>query len=705
MRKDPVMTGLGINKDDFFRDLDSLGYVSDDARDAQNVTEFAGLIRRTNTAPTQSTKSSAEPEKDDISAPASLKRHSSMVTASVAKKSSMSTSNTLGKQSENAVKRQAESVQSEQPKGRKKRRTQSVQIIPETNQIFKGLTFFFVPNNDISPARRLRIQRSQEYGASWAQTWSSDVTHVIVDKGLDYREMLKVLTPEQLSANIAIVNQDYVSDCLVFKSVLLVTQLRFRVDGTPTTSGTDTAAPAQANSIPTTNPNSSLNVKESRRKNRRSMTPCRSEDTPIGNPAPVTVHQDTDSASPNQAEQWTPDLLDELMLKVKAAGQLPLDEPDDDAALDVTFEPGSGAETSDEAITTPNDKVPNWQKNFACMQKHDGNSSNNNPNAKTIEILQKMADYYDRTADTWRTMAYRKAIAALRKQKAKICTKAEALAIPGIGQRLADKIEEIVSTDRLHRLENINWTPEDKALQLFLGVYGAGFAQASKWVAKGYRSLEDLKNKAELTTNQKIGVERYNDFQQRIPRAEVAKHGESVREAVHAIDPDMEVMVTGSYRRGAADCGDIDILITKTNGTIEYIRTLMMDNVVPELTKKGFLKASLATTSRGDGSKWHGASALPGTDLWRRIDLLFVPGNEIGASLLYFTGNDIFNRSVRLLARKKGMRLNQHGLYKDVLRGPNQAKLTDGTLLEGRDEKRILEILGVPWRPPQHRNC
>lgn len=383
----------------------------------------------------------------------------------------------------------------------------------------------------------------------------------------------------------------------------------------------------------------------------------------------------------------------------------PLDELDDEAALEATLDNNLEAELPVTVADAPPGKVPNWQKNFACMQKHDGHSSSNNPNARTIEILQKMADYYDRTADTWRTIAYRKAIAVLRKQKTKVCTRTEALAIPGIGQRLAEKIEEIVSTDRLRRLENINLTPEDRALQLFLGVYGSGFTHASKWVAKGYRSLEDLQNKAELTTNQRIGVERYHDFQQRIPRGEVAQHGDIVRAAVHALDPDMEVIITGSYRRGAADCGDIDILVTKENGTIGYIRTLMMDNVVPELTRNGFFKASLATTSRGDGSKWHGASALPGTDLWRRIDLLFVPGDEIGAALLYFTGNDIFNRSVRLLARKKGMRLNQHGLYKDVLRGPNQARLTDGTLLEGRDERRIFEILGVPWRPPQHRVC
>lgn len=48
------------------------------------------------------------------------------------------------------------------------------------------------------------------------------------------------------------------------------------------------------------------------------------------------------------------------------------------------------------------------------------------------------------------------------------------------------------------------------------------------------------------------------------------------------------------------------------------------------------------------------------------------------------------------------MRLNQRGLYKDVMRGPGRVKMTEGTLLEGRDEKAIFVALGVPyWRPEQ----
>lgn len=90
---------------------------------------------------------------------------------------------------------------------KKKRRTNSVKIIPDDQKIFKGLVFCecsalcshlaftnpvlsdFFPNNDISPFRRLRIQRAQEYGARWSREWVDDVTHVIIDKGLQFNDL------------------------------------------------------------------------------------------------------------------------------------------------------------------------------------------------------------------------------------------------------------------------------------------------------------------------------------------------------------------------------------------------------------------------------------------------------------------------------------------------------------------------------------
>ena len=342
------------------------------------------------------------------------------------------------------------------------------------------------------------------------------------------------------------------------------------------------------------------------------------------------------------------------------------------------------------------------------MRKNEVTDKDSNPNFRTIEKLDKMAHYYDRTGDHWRTTAYRKCITALRKQSEYIGTREQAMKIFGIGERLAVKIEEIAVTNRLRRLESAELDSTDQLLQLFMGIYQVGLPTAARWIAQGHKSLEDLKVKADLTTNQKIGVDHYDDFLARIPRQEVKAQSEIVRKACSMADPKIQIIVGGSYRRGAADCGDIDLIITKENASLEEIRTILTNTVIARLFDEGFLKVGLATSSsklQDHGSKWHGASALPGSTVWRRIDFLFVPWDELGAALIYFTGNDIFNRSIRLLAGRKKMRLNQHGLYGDVMRGEKRERITKGKLLEGRSEKRIFEILGVPWRRPEHRIC
>jgi DNA polymerase IV len=341
------------------------------------------------------------------------------------------------------------------------------------------------------------------------------------------------------------------------------------------------------------------------------------------------------------------------------------------------------------------------------MDPSMGGYSSQNPNARTIQILEEMGRYYDKIQDHWRTYAYRRGVSTLKKQTTKISTAEEAAALPFIGSRLAAKIEEIVLTDHLRRLDSTRDDPLDKVMRLFLGIYGCGLIQANKWIKAGHRTLDDLLTKAKLTENQKTGIAHYTDFNSRIPRAEVKAHGAIVIRALQSLDPAFSATVMGSYRRGAADSGDIDMLLTRRGASLAVLRTVVFGTLVPQLTQAGFLKASLATARGTDasGSKWHGASCLPGSTNWRRLDLLLVPDAEMGAALLYFTGNDIFNRSMRLLARKKNMRLNQKGLYKDVVRGRRGERLNEGVLVEGRSERGIFEALGVPWREPEERVC
>ncbi|PVH87339.1 Nucleotidyltransferase [Cadophora sp. DSE1049] len=341
---------------------------------------------------------------------------------------------------------------------------------------------------------------------------------------------------------------------------------------------------------------------------------------------------------------------------------------------------------------------------FTCMYGGTGKMHKDNPNRHTIDILQQMGEYYAQIGVPWKPQAYQKAIGTLKKLEVKIDCFEDAIRLPNIGTRIAKKIEEICTTGHLRTLDNALADPTHKTLQLFLRIYGVGLSQAHKWIQAGHKSLDDLLALPDLHKNQRIGIDHYDDFNTRIPRDEVTALGDIVKKVAADINLNVEAIIGGSYRRGADTSGDIDFIITKRNTRSSWDLLSFLETLVARLTCDGFLVAAL-TVPASSGSKWHGACALPGNPLWRRIDFLVVPETEFGAALLYFTGDDIFNRSIRLLASKKNMRLNQKGLYKDVLRTFGREKLSEGTLVEGGDERKIFDLLGVPWRPPHERIC
>lgn len=191
------------------------------------------------------------------------------------------------------------------------------------------------------------------------------------------------------------------------------------------------------------------------------------------------------------------------------------------------------------------------------MHSSTSTSSTSSPNALTIEVLQQMCNYYEVTKDHWRFNAYRKAITALKRHPSRITTKEGALAIPGIGDRLADKIQEIVMTNTLRRLESIESDPDDEVIRVFCNIYDANYAQAQKWFAQGFRTLDDLRESADLIYGQRIGLEYYQDFQTRIPRAEVEAHGAYTRKTIQEIDPAITVTI-----------GDLTVVGTPIQGIL-----------------------------------------------------------------------------------------------------------------------------------------
>lgn len=82
-------------------------------------------------------------------------------------------------------------------KSRGKKNAKS-KTIPEAHQIFKGSTFYFIPNNDVAAPRKMRIQRALQYGAVWERRWPAEVTHLIVDSILTVPDVLKSLRVDKL---------------------------------------------------------------------------------------------------------------------------------------------------------------------------------------------------------------------------------------------------------------------------------------------------------------------------------------------------------------------------------------------------------------------------------------------------------------------------------------------------------------------------
>ncbi|XP_045658886.1 DNA polymerase lambda isoform X2 [Ursus americanus] len=277
----------------------------------------------------------------------------------------------------------------------------------------------------------------------------------------------------------------------------------------------------------------------------------------------------------------------------------------------------------------------------------------------------------------------------------------EAFSIPGIGKRMAEKIIEILESGHLRKLDHISESVP--VLELFSNIWGAGTKTAQMWYQQGFRTLEDIRGQASLTTQQAIGLKHYDDFLERIPREEATEIEQTVREAAQAFNPGLLCMACGSYRRGKATCGDVDVLLTHPDGrSHQGIFSLLLDS----LRRQGFLTDDLVSQEEnGQQQKYLGVCQLPGPGRrHRRLDIIVVPYSEFACALLYFTGSAHFNRSMRALAKTKGMSLSEHALSTSVVRDTQGLKVGPGRVLPTPTEKDVFRLLGLPYREPAERD-
>jgi DNA polymerase/3'-5' exonuclease PolX len=121
------------------------------------------------------------------------------------------------------------------------------------------------------------------------------------------------------------------------------------------------------------------------------------------------------------------------------------------------------------------------------------------------------------------------------------------LELPGVGQKIAKKIQEIIDTGQLERAEADRNDPLIAAVNNIAKVHGIGPKLAQKLVnEQGVRSIDDLRKRTDLTKHQQLGLKYFDAFEERIPRAEMAKWDAIVKQIGHEIDSDLIVAVVGS---------------------------------------------------------------------------------------------------------------------------------------------------------------
>jgi len=184
-----------------------------------------------------------------------------------------------------------------------------------------------------------------------------------------------------------------------------------------------------------------------------------------------------------------------------------------------------------------------------------------------------------------------------------------------------------------------------------------------------------------------LGLKYYEAGIQRIPRNEMEKHEALLMSVIPA---GLTATIVGSYRRGAMNSGDIDMLVTYNDAMTEKAASAFFKGMVAELESRGYILDKLA----GGGKKWMGYVRLTAEGVPRRLDLLLTPPAEYAYAILYFTGSAEFNVAFRRHCLDIGYTLNEHTLT------PTGSKPAPPTM---KSEEDIFRFVGLKFVPPMQR--
>lgn len=343
----------------------------------------------------------------------------------------------------------------------------------------------------------------------------------------------------------------------------------------------------------------------------------------------------------------------------------------------------------------------------------------NSKNEKIVEEFEKLIDQikYDidnaESKDKERKHAFRlgriqKALSIIKKFPKEITSSNDLKGIKWIGKGTLQRIDEILSTGKLSEVSSIEEKSKYfKFIELLEKVVGIGRKTAIKLIEDyDIKSVEELKqayNDGVIELNNKIltGLKYYNVYQENIPRAEIDKIYNYIADVAMKIDPELLLVVCGSYRRLKLTSGDIDILMVhpKIKTKLDLItKESYLIKLINELKSQNFLLDAL--TDKDYETKYMGFCQYKENSIKypvRRIDFEYVPYESYYPALLYFTGSGPFNQRMRQIAKLQGYLLNQNGLYK--LKGTKKIRI------KVNSEQDIFEVLGMEYLDPEMREA
>jgi DNA polymerase (family 10) len=311
-------------------------------------------------------------------------------------------------------------------------------------------------------------------------------------------------------------------------------------------------------------------------------------------------------------------------------------------------------------------------------------------NADIAAVFEQIADLLEiQGANPFRIRAYRNAartVGDLPQEASKLIAKGEKLTrLPGVGDDLAAKILEIVSTGHCSLLDRLRKELPPAVAEL-LKIPGLGPKRVKalyhdldvQTVEQLYRAARDGRiralpgfgEKTELNILQ--AVETHTERGHRLKLAVAAQYAEALRAFLAALPGVTQVTIAGSFRRMRESVGDLDILV-ETKSPEPVMQRFTAYDEVAEVVAAGAARATVMLKSG------------------LQVDLRVIAKESYGAALQYFTGSKAHNIAIRRIAQKRGLKINEYGVYRGKAR------------IAGEDETSVYRAVGLPYIPPELR--